>query len=284
MNVQLGTIVLSGLNGLQEFLPKREASYAEHALLDGKPRLQNTGNALDEYQLSVFVHAQYADPKALFKQLDTARIDGEVLPLVNSTGEYLGDFVITNIDPEVMQTDALGNWVAANIAFLIREYVTPDKAAAKLADAKRTAYARSENSPLELPFVPVKLEGPQQIEASLSESLSHGVKIDSELSTAEGNVSQRALMFARAQRTIGDLKAGLSTAKEYLTKAQSIYSRTVSLRRSVDNAVVAADRLKGALNEGSPDNIFQYGREMNASMRAVKRDSAVITGINLLRG
>lgn len=284
MDVQLGSIQLRGLQGLQEFLPKRAASYAEHALLDGKPRLQNTGNALDEYQLTVFVHAQYGDPKALFQQLDTARMDGEVLPFIDSTGEYLGDFVITNIDPEVIQVDGLGNWVAANIPFLIREYVTPDRVSAKSADAKRSAFARSENSPLEAPPVFAVLEGPQQIEASLRETVYNSSKIDSELTSAEGNVSQRALMLARAKRTIGDIRAGLNTAQSALNKAESIYSRTVSLRRSVASSLAAADRLRDALAAGSPDLTFQYGREFGASMRAVKRDASVITSINLLRG
>lgn len=58
------------------------ADYAQHALIQGKPRLEWVGDGLDELTLELTLHALLADPEAQIRRLKTALRAHEPLPYV----------------------------------------------------------------------------------------------------------------------------------------------------------------------------------------------------------
>lgn len=127
MFAQLGSIVFENLMGFTEFSKTSIANYGEHNLLDGKPRLQYTGLALDTIDLSIKLHASFCNPSQQLALLVSSKDSGEVLPLLWGNGKVEGSFVITEIDTTMEDADSQGNVFSYELRVSLKEYVAGDK-------------------------------------------------------------------------------------------------------------------------------------------------------------
>lgn len=107
------------------------ADYAEHARIEGKPRLQWIGDKLDEWSLNLKFHQAYCDPEAELAKLRDAMDTHIPLPFVLATGDYKGKFVVTDITATSEQTDTRGVLVAVGAALTLREFIDPPDAEVK---------------------------------------------------------------------------------------------------------------------------------------------------------
>lgn len=115
---QLGDILFEWLKGFEAWsVEGNEASYGEHALIDGKPRLQKTGDTLQALNLTFRLHAKFCNPKRELAKLDKAKTDGEILPLLMGDGTYVSDFVIISAPYTVDHALADGTIVQATVNF-----------------------------------------------------------------------------------------------------------------------------------------------------------------------
>jgi phage protein U len=121
----LGEIALDLITYFEGMEFKFGADYAEHALIEGKPRLQWTGDKLDEATWSLVFHAGFCDPERELLKLKSAVAKHEALPLVFSNGDYKGWFVPTEVTVTAQQTmtDGTSIWIEAKLT--LREYVEP---------------------------------------------------------------------------------------------------------------------------------------------------------------
>lgn len=104
------------------FEERTSADYAEHALVQGKPRLEFVGEALDELHLELQLHAALVDTEVQIRRFKTAKAAREPLPLVLGSGDYRGVYLITNVDTRVTRTDGQGRVIAAGVSISLREY------------------------------------------------------------------------------------------------------------------------------------------------------------------
>lgn len=102
---------------------KSETRFGEHSVLEGTPRLQHVGRALDSMTLSVVMDANL--PGALpceerIKALRALAVIGEELPLVFGA-VYQGLWVITavNVTGRRMRGDRI---LAADVTLELKEY------------------------------------------------------------------------------------------------------------------------------------------------------------------
>lgn len=121
----LGDIPFSLITYFEGMETKFAAEYAEHALIEGKPALQWTGDKLDEITWEIIFHAGYCDPEAEMLKLRQAVRDHKALPLVFANGDYRGYFVPTEASVTSRQLTSAGGaiWVEAKLT--LREYVKP---------------------------------------------------------------------------------------------------------------------------------------------------------------
>lgn len=96
MYAQLGDIIFDGRLTPESKEYTKSASYAEHALIDGKPRLQKTGDALDEIKLVMHLHRSFCSPESEIAKLNSHMAAGTSLRYVTGTGSVVGTFVITS--------------------------------------------------------------------------------------------------------------------------------------------------------------------------------------------
>lgn len=110
----------SGLEG------RFASDYSEHPRIEGKPRLQWTGDKLDEWTIRLKFHIGYCDPEAELTKLNKTRAAHQVLPFVLANGDYKGEFVITDLQVTSEQTDAQGKLTSLEATLSLKEFVEPE--------------------------------------------------------------------------------------------------------------------------------------------------------------
>ncbi len=97
-------------------------TYAEHAVIEGKPKLQWTGDALRERNWTIRLHHSFCDPDTVMTALRTAAAGHQALPLSLGTGTYLGRYVIVDISEETLFTGPTGRTMELAATLKLKEW------------------------------------------------------------------------------------------------------------------------------------------------------------------
>ena len=119
----LGDIQFDLITYFDGFDSSFSANFAEHPLIDGKPRLQSVGDNLDEIRMQLVFHQQYCDPETELAKLIKAKAAHHAMPFVLGNGDYKGWFVMTDVQASTRHTDKAGTLVALDANVTLREYV-----------------------------------------------------------------------------------------------------------------------------------------------------------------
>lgn len=132
-----------------DFSEEGGASYAEHALIGGKPKLQYTGDTLRSFSLSITLHwlrtgqPAYAgyEPQIILSRLQAAVADHKPLPFSWGDGTYEGEFVGESISLVREQTDSEGHLLIGVYSLTLKEFAdnNPAKTAAPAVKATGSA-------------------------------------------------------------------------------------------------------------------------------------------------
>ena len=148
MYASLGDIVFQTLVSFDALSDRRETRYSQLPLINGKPNLQRTGESLIEFSMGISFHVAFCNPENEYLKLNTARINGNILSFIYGNGFNEGDYVITNIERTINQTDKVGNFVEITCTVSLLEYAGGNPAAKQLEQDKKNAFAISSNRPL----------------------------------------------------------------------------------------------------------------------------------------
>ena len=121
----LGNIPFSLITYFEGIETKFAADYAEHALIEGKPRLQWTGDKLDEISWEIVLHAGFCDPESELLKLRQVVSEHKALPLVFANGDHKGYFVATEVSVTSRQVMRDGGAIWIDARLTLREYVVP---------------------------------------------------------------------------------------------------------------------------------------------------------------
>lgn len=101
-----------------------KAAFARHEVVDGKPRLQFTGEDIDEVSLTMTLNAALGvNPLNEIKILREIKAEGKEQRLVIG-GENFGKFVLETFEDEWRKTDGRGRLLVADVQLHLLEYVT----------------------------------------------------------------------------------------------------------------------------------------------------------------
>jgi phage protein U len=143
----LGDIAFNLITYFEGVEESFSGNYAEHALIEGKPRLQYVGDNLDEVRWDLVFHAGFCVPDIELLKLRAAVASHKALPLVLANGDYKGLFV--PVDASVTTRQAMRDgtviWVEASLT--LREYVAPAVLAEETAKQEPTAVEKNGRPP-----------------------------------------------------------------------------------------------------------------------------------------
>ncbi|MDD2870131.1 phage tail protein [Neomegalonema sp.] len=101
---------------------QRSWNYAQHDVIEGKPKLQYVGEELGEISIDLALHAAYCDPEAEMAKLRVAASMRQAMPLVYGSGHYAGLFVIRRIQSTARHMDGSGVLVALTARLALMEH------------------------------------------------------------------------------------------------------------------------------------------------------------------
>lgn len=114
MYAQLGNLVFEAFGPLTGLNGRREYSYAEHEVIEGRPALQYTGSGLELRTLNLVFSSAFCVPDLAADELKAMADKHEAVPLFFASGEVLGRYVIQAIEETYHETDPSGSITRAS--------------------------------------------------------------------------------------------------------------------------------------------------------------------------
>lgn len=208
MHSQLGSIIFEGLRGFSTLSESREANYAEHALIENKPKLQRVGNNLITVEGVMLFDISFCDPQTEINNLEAAREIGEILPLIMGDGRFVGEFVIKSLKIDTMNTADNGRLLQAEVSIALLEYWDADRDVTTQSSAIAQAFANPNNDPATfVPDITVPYSEVAQAAASVTESNASAMTASSTLQQIHFAADQyrpKAEATIQKMLTVGD--------------------------------------------------------------------------------
>ena len=240
MYIQLGNFIFDKAFSPESISHSDETSYAEHALISLKPRLQPTGNNLEEISLTITLRAEIVNVNETLLALKKSKDQFEVLPFLYGNGMYRGDYVILKIEETIKFTLSDGTPVEVAVTISLKEYIVPDKLQQQQNAARKAAFGVGNKSSLVAINKPVYT--PAQITAKqLSAVQSQAAFADAAVRKYSNNVSQQKNLADKIKASLARMNEQLEKANESIKNNQElkdlalIKSRIASVKNTITN-------------------------------------------------
>lgn len=230
MYAQLGSIQFTTLKGFTGFSTTEETNIVEHALIEGKPKLQRLGTNLDAIELTMLFDAAFCTPQLEIDSLNESREAGEILPLIMGNGRFVGNFVIKTVSSNVLHSADDGTILQAEVTASLLEHANSGEEATA-ASAIASAFANVNNDPQT--FIPEL------------------VSVTSEMMATEA-LGIASSCVNTAASTLSGLEAFVEL---YRPKAESV----------IQNMLVAGDKLNdtlGIINADPLSELYELTRDL----------------------
>lgn len=222
----LGDVQFDLITYFDGFESQFGADYAEHPLIEGKPRLQFVGDKLDEIRIQLAFHLHYCDPEAELAKLKDALAAHQAMALVLGNGDYKGWFVLTDVQATSKHTDKAGTLIALEASITLREFVGDKK------------------NPLQPPAVQPKL--PPAAAKALPASQTAGVAtLASGTAAVRDNIRQAVTYANQAQ-------SALRVAVDAARLAQKLRDNPLAALGRVPSLLTGMKQVAGPLENLSP--------------------------------
>jgi phage protein U len=252
MYSQLGDIRFQGLFGPDIFKGKRSQALAQHALIDGKPKLQKLGDNLEEIQLDIQLHSRFCNPETEISKLHAMCADGQILPLITGTGELVGNFTIAEVGRSYNHLDPRGRIIWARVGINLIEVADEGLDIPAMA-AKAAAFAISRNEPVLVPAGSVPLQG-RGITAMASlgdaSALSNSARVN--LQSASVTPTREASLMEQARE---QLMAVQTSLQKFETQLQGIQDQVANFTQIQSNIASAVSQAQSAVDAIDSDNL-----------------------------
>ena len=117
-----GEIAFVVLDSPDAFESSRRWSYAEHQVVEDRPKLQWLAAGLESIELDFHFHASFTDPAAQIAALTAAAEDHNARALVLGNGVHRGYFIVESMRTTMQQMSANGNLVALTVRVGLKEW------------------------------------------------------------------------------------------------------------------------------------------------------------------
>lgn len=270
MFAQLGNIKFETVKGFDTWSNGGgDASYAEHEIINGKARLQKTGDQLKELSLTIKFNAHFCNPSQELAALDAAKGAGEILGLLLGDGTYLGDYVIVSTPSTIDDAFANGTPIQITVNLTLKEFVAFSKLEIQQQAARRKAFAVGDKDPVikrtPQPFSNAATASKLVIRTTEQTNAINGMVGNYEDNVAEqGSIADRISSACdKANKHIDDLNDKLDSAEDLQDK----YDDLKNIGADVKTKLAA---VKNAFPVQSIDNLKGLNGILQSSMREFK--------------
>jgi phage protein U len=118
----LGDISFEVIGSPEVFESSRRFDYAEHRVVEDRPRLQWLATGLESITLAMLFHTSFTDPAAQLAALMAAAEDHQARALVLGNGVFRGLFVVEAVATSDIQLGADATPIAIRVQTRLREW------------------------------------------------------------------------------------------------------------------------------------------------------------------
>lgn len=275
MYAQLGDIIFEGLKGFTGYRAKYAQTLAQHALIDGKPKLQKTGDALDELQIDMILHRNFCTPESEIAKLKQHKTDGSVLPLLSGTGELIGNFTIASFEVAILHAGPTGVIVHSSVSVNLLEAADSNLLGAAINAAKAAAFAVAGNSPVI--SRPLVAEGPGLATAkALQAAASFQESGDASLKQAKVNTPIQAAELRKAKDSFKKVNESMDRFQENITKIRGTVNNLTAIQAAAESVKTYAQNTVAAIETGDVDASLAASNDVRQGLTTLNSESANI--------
>lgn len=257
----------------------RSANFPEHPRAGGKPRLQKNGLNLETLTIRMGFDHLLTNPETQIAALDAMLAKQEPVPLLYGNGRVRGVYVILEISDTVLETDAAGGVLRAEVTVSLKEDGENDPAAAANRKAKANAAALAPNVKpgASVPAVKLKPPTPTAAAATAKQALSGAAraqKVASLAVKAALDPSKRAALAKEAAR-IDPALAPVAAAAE---TGLAVYAGLAGAKATIARMRELGPIIKGASIAGDASTLKTASAELASLERHLRTASAGLVG------
>lgn len=273
MYCQLGDIVFEGLKGFEAWsVDGNEAAYGEHALIDGKPRLQKTGDTLQELNLTFRLHATFCNPRQELSKLEKVKTDGEILPLLMGDGNYIADYVIIALPYTVDHALADGTIVQATVTLSLKEFVPYSKEEQQQQEARKNAFATGDKKPV-VSRPPQPPTETAKAAKNVTETAQQAGEIDRLSGEYENNVSSRATIEQKIKNACDKGNKAINDLNDKLDNVEDLQGIYTALQAAALSVSGRFNSIKALFPISNIQDLKDGNTYLQAAMRSMHNAS-----------
>jgi len=279
MYAQLGNIIFEGPKSFGSYQSTKQTNIVEHGLIDGKPRLQKIGVNLDQLNIGIQLHQRFCDVASEIEALEIASKNAEVLPLLDGSGLFIGNFVIKSVDKTYDHTDPQGVPVLAQLTLSLIEHAHTVTAS----QAQQDAFAAEENNPELVKDVPRTQGETASINKSVTEAKAQASSVQSDVDKAKANADQATEIFKQTENRLKKINNAANDVEQKLYAAKNTYQsaeRIINAAKRVKNSAQAAIT---AVQGGNIDDIITANDEVQNAISAMFGANAELAFLSAIR-
>lgn len=280
MYAQLGTTQFDTLLGPESFSHTVSPSFADLALVEGKPRTQRTGSNLDTISLGIRLHNAFCEPDAEYAALVAASELGDPLPFIMGNGTIVGTFTIRSITRDILQSTPTGTTVECVLSVELTEFVDPDAAQSAALKAQAAGLAMSANKPSKLKTAPAPTSDAVKVMQDVTDAKRQASFIGRLVDTAQRNAAKAARAYQQARRAVKKAEDALKKAEQGIQAAQRLQTQAVSAVNQIKQAQRNLQNVGTALTPPVDINdLVNANRSLQFSMSNVMSGTAPIAAL-----
>lgn len=275
----LGDYKFNGYKGFQELTSATETELAQHAVIDGKPRLQAVGEKLREIGLKFLLHSSFSNPEKDIEILEGYRRRAEIISFVAGDGTDFGNYVIKSIATNYQQTDNNGRIIGIDIEVNLIEAYIPDLVKKKPAGDKLAITVPEVDI---TPLLP-KPTDPLKIASELKIINTQSAQMSKELTTAQRITTQTLRAFRQAKKRIAAIKASLAAIEKVGQDTQSVINYYDSMQGQVAIVKNSTESLSAFVEAGDLNSSINASAQLRNSVGKLGSDAAPVNNLVTLR-
>ncbi|HEY1851576.1 MAG TPA: phage tail protein [Candidatus Binataceae bacterium] len=119
-----GEIVFDLLGSPEGFQSTLSWDYAEHRVVEDRPKLQWIADGLETIELDFHFHASFTNPSSQVEALIAAANDHNARPLIFGNGSHRGYFVVTSLRTSSQVMAADGSLISITVRAVLKEWAS----------------------------------------------------------------------------------------------------------------------------------------------------------------
>ena len=283
MYAQLGNIRFEGLKGFSNFSHERGVNYAQHELINGKPRLQSVGDNLDSISFGMYLHSQFTNPEADIETLRLAMQNREILPLLLGNGRILGFFVIPNFSQENSFTDPLGNLIEVTLNIELLESFSDDPLRESQLQAINLAFATSQRNSNVRSVLPARLSKGMTISTEISNIQTSATVTNIYTANIAAVPSRSEYWSGKISKSLADIEGSITTVQSTLSDASQLQDLAEDMPAALNDVYIRVQNMKAVLPVSNIEDFKILNQQLNGSVVNLNSTNLDISNNSIIR-